>query len=163
MPTESTVQTRNQVDTDTIGSSMENDGSAEVQNCTCEGYSPVEKLLVDVVYVDDDPLFCQIIGRELGKTSLQYYCFEDITDAMWFLQTHQTRTLISDYRMPKMSGIQFLRETSHLTIETNVFIASASRLPQHIENEATSLGAGFVLKDKFIQSGYIEHLCTNSI
>ena len=121
----------------------------------------IEQQIVDVVYVDDDPLFCQIVSRELDKTTLSYRCFEDVAEALVFLESHDTRTLISDYRMPEMDGIQFLRGAQQLGNNVSTFIASAAGLHKDIEREVRDLNAQILLKDRFLESGFLRDLCTN--
>lgn len=133
----------------------------ESRPMACNDDSAVDPLIIDVVYVDDDPLFCRIVSCELDKTTLNYRCFEDVTDALQFLESCKTRTLISDYRMPKMDGIQFLRGVQHLSTDASIFIASAASLHSDIELEAKTLSARILLKDRFLESGFLRDLCSN--
>jgi two-component system probable response regulator PhcQ len=63
-----------------------------------------------LVYVDDEPALCRIVARVLARTGARVHTFTDPREALAFLQTTVVDAVISDYRMPEMTGIELLQQ-----------------------------------------------------
>ena len=63
-----------------------------------------------IFFVDDEPNVRQVIAETLEQSSLNVTCFACPTECLEDLSAHRCDLLITDLRMPKMSGIELARE-----------------------------------------------------
>lgn len=115
----------------------------------------------DIIAVDDDTIEHEIMIRALRKTTYQIKCFEYANEALEFLQLHQPRFLFVDYRMPDITGIEFIECLSGNTklANTNVYLTSNSSVPEAVLHQAKTFGAQFLLKEVVSSPGYLVDLC----
>ena len=103
-------------------------------------------IMISVLYVDDEPSLL-----EIGKLFLErngQFCVDIITSAPAALTLLKTKTydsIISDYQMPEMDGIEFLKKirTSGKTIP---FILFTGRGREEVIIQALNGGADFYLQ-----------------
>lgn len=113
----------------------------------------------NLVFVDDDAFFCRIIGRESDKASITYRSFERAAEALQFLQSHRSLNVMTDYRMPAMTGLEFLAQARTRQPQARLYLISAGPLPDSADEELRDLGGLLVLKDQLIKSGCLARLC----
>lgn len=68
----------------------------------------------DVVVVDDDPPALGAIARSLEHRDLRVHAFSDPSSALQFLAAREVAVVVSDYRMPLMTGTQLLERAAAL-------------------------------------------------
>lgn len=62
-----------------------------------------------VVYVDDEPALCELIGRVLRRASIDVVTFTDPEEALAHINQDPPALVICDYRMRQMSGLTLMR------------------------------------------------------
>ena len=73
--------------------------------------SPAEVAAARVVVVDDEPLVTETLRTFLDlELDITAHAFNDPTRALEHIQTQEVDLVISDFLMPQMDGIHFLRE-----------------------------------------------------
>lgn len=115
----------------------------------------------DIIAVDDDTIEHEIMIRALRNTTYLIKCFEYTDEAFEFLASHKPRYLFVDYRMPDVTGIEFIKRLAGAIPLDNikVYLTSNSEVPETILNQAKSLDAQFVLKEVVSSPGYLVNLC----
>jgi PAS domain S-box-containing protein len=119
-----------------------------------------------ILYVDDEPglleigkLFLEQSGQLMVETSLS------APDALTQLNTKTYDAVISDYQMPEMNGIQFLRKV-RLSGNTIPFILFTGRGREEVVIQALNEGANFYLQkggDPLPQFTELEHQVRQAI
>lgn len=66
--------------------------------------------LADVVVIDDDNLTLEIVEWALRGSKTRHRLFTDADIAMTYLCESLPRILIVDYYMPRINGIEFIRQ-----------------------------------------------------
>jgi len=61
-----------------------------------------------VVYIDDELALCRIVRWRLEAAGLAVETFTDPESAIAWVQDHDVRCVLCDYRMPAMNGFQVL-------------------------------------------------------
>jgi DNA-binding NtrC family response regulator len=61
-----------------------------------------------IVYVDDEPLLCRVYQSVLRQTGFPVRTFTDPNDALEFIRANAVCLIVSDYRMPQMTGLDLL-------------------------------------------------------
>ncbi len=83
----------------------------------------------EVVVVDDDATFLMFLGRLLAKSGFeQTWLFDDPKEASLFLSRNRTDVLITDYKMPEVTGLDLIRTHAH--IPTRVVMSGSPRPPE---------------------------------
>lgn len=122
---------------------------------------PIEKILI----VDDDPLMRQFLAEALTQKGYEVEIAKNGKEALTFLKKTAFDLLITDMKMPDISGIEVLRKTKEIAAQTIVIVMTAHGT---IENavEAMRLGAfNYLLKPftpdalKTLIEKAAEHLC----
>lgn len=103
--------------------------------------------LIKVMYVDDEPSLLKI-----GKTFLEkddeitVETVESAKEAILLLQQGRYDVIISDYQMPEMNGIEFLKYVNTNYFEKIPFIIFTGKGREEIVIEAINNGAMFYLQ-----------------
>jgi len=104
--------------------------------------------MISVLYVDDDPDFLEIAKRFLERTGeFSVRTCTSTTEALSLLQESTFDTVISDYQMPEMNGISFLKKTRKID-SLIPFILFTGRGKEEVVIEALNNGA-----DHYLQKG----------
>lgn len=61
-----------------------------------------------VVYVDDEVLLCRLFKSILKRTGATVHAFTDPVEALAFIKQTSVDAVVSDYRMPQMTGLELL-------------------------------------------------------
>ena len=61
-----------------------------------------------IVYVDDEPLLCRVFQTVLERTGLPVHTSTDPNDALAFIHANEVCLIVSDFRMPQMTGLELL-------------------------------------------------------
>jgi len=61
-----------------------------------------------IVYVDDEPTLCRLFDLHFGGAQLPARSFSDPEAALAFLDETPVSAVLCDYRMPAMTGLEFL-------------------------------------------------------
>ncbi len=88
-----------------------------------------------IYVVDDEPGVLNYIKEILTDEGIDCICFEDASKAMANLKTDHPDLIITDLQMPKMGGLDFIRETRKSFTQLPIIIVS-----------------GFVTKDACIEA-----------
>jgi two-component system chemotaxis response regulator CheY len=106
---------------------------------------------IRVLVVDD-----QLTMRGLARSTLQQLGFADISDAgdgeegLKALVTKPAHLVISDYNMPKMDGLEFLRAVrAHPPIANTAFIMLTGRADKELVQRAVQFGVNNYLVKPF--------------
>ncbi len=120
---------------------------------------------VDFVIVDDDSLVLEMVTRKLKRSNVGLKCFADPELALDYLESHATRVLIVDQRMPRMDGLEMLLRLAERRWDSvgNVFLCSCIALSRENSGLANSVGAIELSKDVLrSESEMLELLNTES-
>lgn len=113
-------------------------------------YEPVRVILSivkTILYVDDEPALLDIARLFLEKTSeFKVLTAESAQEGLAIIRAHHPDAIVSDYQMPEMDGITFLKEIRRDSAIP--FIMFTGRGSEIIAMEATNSGA-----DYYIQKG----------
>jgi PAS domain S-box-containing protein len=120
----------------------------------------------NVLYVDDEPALLDLGKAFLEKSGhLRVDTAATVEDALHQIKSKKFDAIISDYQMPDMSGIEFLR---HIRSKHNdiPFILFTGRGREEIVIEALNCGADFYLQkggEQKSQFAELEHKIKNAI
>jgi len=67
-----------------------------------------------IFFTDDEPKICRVIEEILEQNGLKVSCFGCPVECIEELQVQRCDLLITDLKMPKMDGIDLMRETKQL-------------------------------------------------
>ena len=77
-----------------------------------------------VFVLDDEPEVCEVIRRILEEVGIKVSCFRDSAVCMAKLRSLTCHLLITDLKMPKMDGMELLKEVKRITPWVPVLIIS---------------------------------------
>lgn len=101
-----------------------------------------------IMFVDDDPTAGKLLRRFCESTDYEYQGFRDPREALTHFQKQGADVIISDLRMPEMSGLELLQHIRQQDQEVPFIVITAhSTLESAIE--ALRLGATDFLKKPF--------------
>jgi len=63
-----------------------------------------------VVFVDDEPSVCDVVGKTLERAGMHVRCFQGADDCLAHLADERCDLLITDVKMPGKDGIELLNE-----------------------------------------------------
>ncbi|HSB95427.1 MAG TPA: response regulator transcription factor [Spongiibacteraceae bacterium] len=63
---------------------------------------------IDILVVDDDQSFCQVLQRALGRRGLQVICAHDLASASTLVQQHRPRRALIDLKLADGSGLHVI-------------------------------------------------------
>lgn len=102
--------------------------------------------MLSILLVDDEPAILDIAKLFLEKTgTISAVTTSSATNALALLKKQGFDAIVSDYEMPEMNGIQFLREL-RIHGDHTPFIIFTGKGREHIVVEALNAGATFYLE-----------------
>jgi DNA-binding NtrC family response regulator len=101
-----------------------------------------------IVFVDDDPKAGELMLRFSEGASYQVQVFQDSQQALAFFKSHSADLIISDLRMPKLTGVELLSAVRELDSGVPFIIITGYA---DVDNaiEAMRLGASDFIKKPF--------------
>ncbi len=69
---------------------------------------------MDILLVDDEQRILNAVQRELRSYDANIVAVDKPEKALWWLDSRSFDLVISDYRMPRLSGVQVLRKASEV-------------------------------------------------
>jgi len=103
-------------------------------------------MMISILLVDDEPAILDIAKRFLEKTgSISVVTALSAKDALIILRQQSFDAIVSDYEMPEMTGVQFLREL-RIHGDHTPFIIFTGKGREQIVVEALNAGATFYLE-----------------
>ncbi|MCL7463371.1 EAL domain-containing response regulator [Pseudomonas sp. NW5] len=87
---------------------------------------------MNILIVDDDPLICRLLTRQLRDLSLeQVHVCHQASDALAWLAEHpETGLVFCDLQMPELDGIEFIRHLSGMTYGGALVLISGEEDPR---------------------------------
>lgn len=102
--------------------------------------------MISVLLVDEEPLLLDITREYLGQSGdMQITCSESVQDALQLLEDREFDAIVSDYDMPGMTGIEFLR-VLRAKGDRTPFIVFTGKGREQVAMEALNSGADFYLQ-----------------
>src|SRR3989338_5386570 len=80
---------------------------------------------LDVLVVDDEPKICQLLEQLLIARGCTVRMAHDGLEGLQLFRERPSDVVITDIRMPKLTGVELLRELKHLDPLLNVVIITA--------------------------------------
>lgn len=87
-----------------------------------------------IALIDDEPLILKSLGRLLRKGEWQVLAFTNPADALVQLANQDVDIVVSDYRMPGMTGVEFLNKLKESHPDTLRIILSGQADIQGVLN-----------------------------
>jgi two-component system response regulator AtoC len=78
-----------------------------------------------ILAVDDDPLSRELLADILRRQGYQVECAEDGRQALDLIERHPFPVVVTDLKMPGLTGIELLKKTKSVCPETEVIIETA--------------------------------------
>ena len=75
--------------------------------------------------IDDDQAIRWVLDKALQKAGMQPRCFERVDDLWQALQAERPDVLVTDIRMPDISGLELLRQVKQKYPDLNVIVMTA--------------------------------------
>ncbi len=101
-----------------------------------------------IYIVDDEPGVLKYIKEILEEEGIESVCFEDANLAIDNLKTDHPDLVITDLQMPKMGGLEFIRETRKFYTQLPIIIVSGF-VTKDACIEALSHGASGIIEKPF--------------
>ncbi|HHC72827.1 MAG TPA: sigma-54-dependent Fis family transcriptional regulator [Thiotrichales bacterium] len=103
---------------------------------------------VELLFVDDDPVTCSVMQRNCDRAGYRCRVFDDAQACLNYFEQEGASIIVTDLRMPGMSGFDLLRRVRDLDPDVPVLVMTGYST---VENavEAMKLGANDFLKKPF--------------
>jgi len=82
------------------------------------GGTAAEKAHIRILVVDDEPYILDIVKRILNEDRYEILTAASGAEGLSLMRIFPVQVVISDYRMPEMNGVEFLREVCRLWPDT---------------------------------------------
>jgi PAS domain S-box-containing protein len=105
---------------------------------------------VRVVYIDDEPALVSMVSRHLEQEGCFVQAFESPSAALDALRAapHSFDVLITDYNMPKLSGLEVLRMLGNVRPD-KPFVLTSGSVDPHLAERAEAIGVRVVLQKPY--------------
>jgi DNA-binding NarL/FixJ family response regulator/anti-sigma regulatory factor (Ser/Thr protein kinase) len=111
-----------------------------------KGTHNFEKLPIDVLFVEDEKLMRDSIAEIMKRRVNNVYVADDGQEGLELFIQHRPHIVLTDIRMPIMSGLDMLKEIRKLDDTTKVVVISAHSETDYLQ-KAINLGVdGFLMK-----------------
>jgi DNA-binding NtrC family response regulator len=75
-----------------------------------------------ILVVDDDPLMCRSLSEVIRRAGYEVYSANNGYEAIEYIQQEQISVVITDINMPKMDGIEVLRQAKAISPNISVIV-----------------------------------------
>ena len=88
-----------------------------------------------ILYLEDEELIKESVERTVSKFIKEFVSFTNPIDALNFLETTDIKfdLIITDIQMPKMNGLDFIKEIKSKGNNTPVIVITAFNTDEHIQ------------------------------
>jgi FixJ family two-component response regulator len=104
--------------------------------------------LIRIVLIEDDHLMREWLGRSLSSRGHDVRRFERANEALAAVLADAPDVIVSDIRLPGMSGIEFGRMLRDRGIEVPIVFMTADA-DERLDDDARSLGSPWLLRKPF--------------
>ena len=112
-----------------------------------------------VVWLDDDPHILSALSRDLSAMDgVGLVTFLDPEEALHYIVKHQPEVIVSDQRMPKITGIEFLRDAKQKCPLATQMLMTAFNEGSLIKTAVNELGLFRVLSKPWDKSYLINDI-----
>jgi two-component system chemotaxis response regulator CheY len=115
---------------------------------------------IRVMVVDDDEVMRKLLRRTLERFGFtQIYTAKDGAEALELARSQHPDVIISDYDMPVMHGLQFLRAVREdRELSSTAFVMLSGIANREVAEKAAELGANSILTKPFLSDELKQHL-----
>jgi DNA-binding response OmpR family regulator len=99
-----------------------------------------------ILVVDDDPDIHHLLRAALSGGNYLIESRYDGLDALAFLETHSCDLVITDVRMPRLSGLELLHKICEVRPGTRVLVMTAESTPATVINSLRDQAVGYFSK-----------------
>lgn len=88
-----------------------------------------------ILYLEDEELIKESVERTVSKFIKELVSFNNPIDALSFLETTDRKfdLIITDIQMPKMNGLDFIKEIKEKNIDTPIIVITAFNTDEHMQ------------------------------
>lgn len=88
-----------------------------------------------ILYLEDEELIKESVERTVSKFIKELVSFHNPVEALNFLETDNRKfdLIITDIQMPKMNGLEFVKELKDKNIDTPVVVITAFNTDEHLQ------------------------------
>lgn len=115
-----------------------------------------------VFVIEDDSLMRELIVRRLSRKHYDVVSFSDAADALEPIVVERPDLVVSDFRMPRMSGIELVRRLRAQAINVPVIMVTAEPGAELLE-QALALGVAHVFKKPLSESSPVWQVVDNEL
>ncbi|MCF7919330.1 MAG: response regulator [Candidatus Cloacimonetes bacterium] len=117
-----------------------------------QGSLSFERLPIDVLLVEDEKLMRDSIAEIMKRRVNNVYIADNGKEGLELFHLHRPQIILTDIRMPVMSGLDMLKEIRRIDDSTKVIVISAHSETDYLQ-KAINLGVdGFLMKPVNIDS-----------
>lgn len=106
----------------------------------------MNKIPVRVLFVDDEETARAALGRMLGRTVAGYKTAADGQEALELFENEPFDVVITDIRMPRMSGLELSREIKRRNPAVSIFVVTAHSEASYRKEAADAGIAAYIVK-----------------
>lgn len=108
-----------------------------------------------VLIVDDDADIRDVLSHALEARGLSCWAVESGPDALECLRTAEVDLIVTDYRMPAMSGLELMQRLAESALSHIPVILLSAEPAAHLRREALRLGAHAVVEKPFNTPNFV--------
>ena len=115
---------------------------------------------VELVIVDDDNLFFELISRLLKEDNCKVTGFTKQEDCLAYLSHATPAFLFVDMRMPRIDGLQFytMLQNQGINGPTKMYLCSGASPTDKIRNELAAMRVEVIEKDNLCSKAWLRNI-----
>ncbi|CAI8221397.1 MAG: response regulator [Sulfurovum sp.] len=88
-----------------------------------------------IIYLEDEELIKESVERTVSKFIKEFISFTNPIEALSFIENSDSKfdLIITDIQMPKMNGLDFIRELKNRDINLPVIVITAYNTKEHLK------------------------------